>query len=126
MTVFAGGGNMDLYLRPFRLFAIYMDFNVDKDCRTLYSAEKYKNEWVIDLPFVSVVWTPRSELKREKSYEYGNKNNKSPKEPNTRRSESDFILHSDNGDSKIIRLRVPNTTCSVSRDHIAKPRNVAN
>mgnify|MGYP006214121425 CR=1 FL=1 len=56
---------MYLYFRPYNLFAIFIDFYVDKNNRHMYCARKKSGEVILDISFIRIIWTSKNQLKRE-------------------------------------------------------------
>jgi hypothetical protein len=65
---------MHFYVRPFGLFAIFIDFYIDKNQFKLYSVNKFQGEIILDILHMRIIWTPRSVLKTENSNVYKSKN----------------------------------------------------
>ncbi len=63
---------MHFYIRPLGLFALFVDFYIDSDRIKLYSLDVYKEELILDLFFVRIVYTPKCRLIKEKEYEHSN------------------------------------------------------
>ena len=56
------------YLKVNRVGAAYLEFSRDLGKKPLYSVNKYNREWVIDVPFGSVILTPSGALQREERW----------------------------------------------------------
>ncbi len=50
---------MTIYLNCFGLFAIYFEINYKLGKYPFFSNEKYKNESIINLPYTTIIYTPR-------------------------------------------------------------------
>lgn len=66
---------MIIYVKIWRIGAIVIDCQKSFRLMPLYRIDRFKEEWIISLPFTECIWTPERVLKRDKKgYDTDTKN----------------------------------------------------
>jgi hypothetical protein len=63
-----GVNSMNFYLKNSLLGAIHIEFASYLGIRPLYSFSKWKNEFIVEFPWLRIILTPKATLKTEKDF----------------------------------------------------------
>lgn len=67
---------MNFYFRNIRLGAIYIECSLKLGVKPLYSFSKWKNEVIVEFPWIRIILTPALTLKKEKDFDKNGENNR--------------------------------------------------
>ena len=67
---------MDFYFRNSRLGAIHIECALNLGVSPLYGFSKWKNEVIIELPWMRIILTPALTLKNEKDFDKNGESNR--------------------------------------------------